>query len=499
MINLLQQAQGLEVLMQAVACGCLIALALHHFFIYFLLRDKTLLLFAALASFSCLNLFVEGRSPTHDLWKLGGSWAKSALLVSLCVAAAFNLFFSRNILNTLSRAPKTDSVMHVLAYVVALSPFLLALFVDVPILSAWFVGALFLLTLMSSTLIFYATVQTVGAAHKEAWCLLGAQFCFCLQICASGASWYGWFSAGSLSLHVAQFGAVFSMLSFSFALSVRLQHERVNSEQALLEVSQARLALLESLRENEARLNTTVQERTQELEVLLQIEKKRGEQHDRIGALISHEFRNPLGIIESQAALLRREDAVGVNNIKKRVNAISSATHRLALLFEKWLQNDRLSDATSSVHAANIELSGWITNLVDRCRVYHFNHTLELLLSPQARVIWADEQLLNILLLNLIDNACKYSPSDSTVPIETRYRPNMTGIAVIDQGRGIPKQFHEEIFVEYFRVNPESKVPGTGLGLPFVKRIVSLHGGDIELISGAGQGSTFCVWLPQGK
>ena len=114
-------------------------------------------------------------------------------------------------------------------------------------------------------------------------------------------------------------------------------------------------------------------------------------------------------------------------------------------------------------------------------------------------MIWADEQLLNILLLNLIDNACKYSPSDSTVRIETRYRPNMTGIAVIDQGRGIPKQFHEEIFVEYFRVNPESKVPGTGLGLPFVKRIVSLHGGDIELISGAGQGSTFCVWLPQGK
>jgi signal transduction histidine kinase len=49
------------------------------------------------------------------------------------------------------------------------------------------------------------------------------------------------------------------------------------------------------------------------------------------------------------------------------------------------------------------------------------------------------------------------------------------------------------------RVNPESKVRGVGLGLPFVKRIVSLHGGHTELISDAGQGSSFCVWLPQLK
>ncbi len=152
------------------------------------------------------------------------------------------------------------------------------------------------------------------------------------------------------------------------------------------------------------------------------------------------------------------------------------------------------SDATSTNYIPIIIKE---TKHFEKCRSYHENHTLELLLSPEAQHIWADEQLLHILLLNLIDNACKYSPNESQVRIETRYRSGMTGIAVIDQGCGIPKQFHEDIFREYFRVNPTSMVRGVGLGLPFVKRIVSLHSGHIELVSDAGLGSSFCVWLPR--
>jgi signal transduction histidine kinase len=287
------------------------------------------------------------------------------------------------------------------------------------------------------------------------------------------------------------------MLFFSLSLSVRIQNDRNRSEAVLRDASHALLVSLESSRDIEARLASTRLERTHELEILLKNEKTHREQHDRFGAMISHEFRNPLGIIESQAALLKREDSVGVNNIAKRIIAISSATHRLALLFEKWLQHDRLSYAPDSVRVKPIDLSIWMTNLIEKCRVYQNNHTLELVLSPEAQHLLADEQLLDILLLNLIDNACKYSPAASTVRIETRNRSGMTGVAVIDQGCGVATQFQKDIFLEYFRVDPESKVRGVGLGLSFVKRIVLLHGGEIELISDVGQGSFFCVWFPK--
>lgn len=99
-------------------------------------------------------------------------------------------------------------------------------------------------------------------------------------------------------------------------------------------------------------------------------------------------------------------------------------------------------------------------------------------------------------MLNLIDNACKYSEPGRPVLIETRSKPGWIGIAVSDQGSGIEAKDHGAIFDDYYRVRPEGAVPGIGLGLAFVRRIVQLHQGDLELSSALGQGSCFCLWLP---
>ena len=497
MIDLLQHSQGLSALLTAVSYGCLTALALHHGVMYFLFRDKSFMLFSLFALITCLAIFVDNDLAKLNKWSQLSHWAQSALSVTLSLGAAANLLFSRSFLKTQQLAPKTDTALRLLASLFFVMTILLTLSVYFLTVSAWFVGMLFLLILISTGLILYATIQVRHIGHKETYYFLVAQSCILLGAGVSGLSRFDWLPVHSMSTVAVTLGAVFEMLLFSLALSVRTHRDRERSEVALLAVSQARLVLLESIKETEARLESIVRARTKKLEIQLTNEKIHREQHVHFGAMISHEFRNPLGIIESQAALLQREDVVGVNNIKKRINAISSATHRLALLFEKWLQHDRLSCGTNSVRITPIDLSVWITDMSEKCRSYHENHTIELLLSPEAQYIWADEQLLHILLLNLIDNACKYSPNESQVRIETRYRSGQTGIAVIDQGCGIPKQFHEDIFSEYFRVNPTSMVRGVGLGLPFVKRIVSLHSGHIELVSDAGLGSSFCVWLPR--
>lgn len=72
----------------------------------------------------------------------------------------------------------------------------------------------------------------------------------------------------------------------------------------------------------------------------------------------------------------------------------------------------------------------------------------------------------------------------------------MVGIAVIDSGPGIAPEHRDAIFADYFRVVPEGETAGLGLGLAFVKKIVELHRGWIELKSELGVGSGFCLWLP---
>ena len=497
MIDPIQHAHGLGALMTAVSIGCLSALLLHQVLMYFEFRDKSFLLFTGLASATCLATLIANDFTKLSWWLQGSRWEQSALPAIVCLGAVVNLIFSRVFLNTRQLVAKIDAAMRLLVGVFTILIFLLALSVYFLSVSTWLVDALLLLILISTALILYATVQFIRVDQTEGYYFLLAQSLVLLGIFVSAFRHLGWLSVQSLSFYAAQLSPAFEMLFFSLALSVRIQNNRNRSEAVLLKTSQARLVALESSRDIEARLASTRLERTHELEILLKTEKKYREQYDRFGAMISHEFRNPLGIIESQAALLRRENSAGVNNIDKRINAISSATHRLALLFEKWLQHDRLSYAPDSVRAKPIDLSKWITNLTNKCRIYQDNHLLELVLSPEAQHIFADEQLLDILFLNLIDNACKYSPAESKVRIETRTRSGMTGFAVIDQGCGVATQFHKDIFHEYFRVDPESKVRGVGLGLSFVQRIVRSHGGEIELISDVGQGSSFCVWFPK--
>ena len=485
------------VLLQAISYGSLMTLALSNFLTFFQSRDRIFLLYSMLALVTCLGMFIENGFARLYLWPDWNRWDHTAMLAMTSLSNALFLLFSRNFLYTKQRAPRTDRLITMLAGVYIFVSFSLLLYFSLP--GVWFVRVSFLLTFTSEALILFATVHTIRAGYMDAYYFLAGLSCLWFGACVAGLSTFGWLTTTAVTSQAMQIGTVFEILLFSLALSIRVHDQRNLHESAQLELSHSRKLLLESLKEKEGRLESTALERTQELEILLNNEKKLREQNDRFGAMISHEFRNPLGIIESQAALIKREDAAGINNIHKRANTILSATHRLALLFEKWLQRDRLSYATNSVRVVPIDLPVWITDVIEKCSIYHASHTLELQLSPAARHIWADEQLLHILLLNLIDNACKYSPVQSIVRVETRYQSGMTGIAVIDQGSGIPTQFHEEIFLEYFRVDPESKVRGVGLGLPFVKQIVSLHGGRTELISDAGQGSSFCVWFPQVK
>lgn len=116
---------------------------------------------------------------------------------------------------------------------------------------------------------------------------------------------------------------------------------------------------------------------------------------------------------------------------------------------------------------------------------------------PQAPVV-LDDKLLRHILGNLLSNALKYTLNGSMVRLSVEQEPNCIVFEVADQGIGIPAEDLPQLFGDFHRGSNVDAIPGTGLGLAIVKRAVETHGGDIEVRSTLGRGTTFSVRIPLG-
>jgi signal transduction histidine kinase len=112
--------------------------------------------------------------------------------------------------------------------------------------------------------------------------------------------------------------------------------------------------------------------------------------------------------------------------------------------------------------------------------------------------VYADPSGLQTILINLLDNAVKYTPDGGTVSVTGRDVPSGYEIAVADTGIGIPPEHQARIFERFYRVDKarDRATGGTGLGLSIVKHTAEAHGGKVSVRSTPGQGSTFTVFLP---
>jgi len=108
-----------------------------------------------------------------------------------------------------------------------------------------------------------------------------------------------------------------------------------------------------------------------------------------------------------------------------------------------------------------------------------------------------DQAKIQTTILNLTSNAIKFTPEGGEVSLKATKRESEILISVKDSGLGIPKRDLENIFDRFFRVHrPGTEIPGTGLGLSFVREVIGLHGGRVEVESETGSGSEFKVFLP---
>jgi signal transduction histidine kinase len=215
---------------------------------------------------------------------------------------------------------------------------------------------------------------------------------------------------------------------------------------------------------------------------------------------VSHELRNPLTVIRAQVevALQRERDTSAYQNVLKSVLDDVSSLHEVE---EELLQLARIYNDPNSIPFAEVRLDELLWQARQQLHKRHpgFKATVELGDMPendQSLSVRANEALLLTALLNLMNNACKYSP-DQQVKVKVQFRENGEhSVAVCDNGPGIPEDEQKLIFEPFFRSPRHLGVKGTGVGLSLVQSILTLHEIRLSVESPAGGGAIFLLVFP---
>lgn len=486
-----------DTLIQAFYYGGLGILAAFNFLIFLYIKDSTHLYYSAFSTLFGLGIFAGNGYGRLYIWPNSPQWDQISQVVLLTLAAGMALIFSTKFLLTQKEQPRINWIFNFLIIVLFLYAAVVCSANAVHISKNLLFEIFPILIIPVIVTIFFAGVRAYRAGQYSAKFFLISWGVLCIGGIFASLRQLDLIPTNGLTSYALQISSSFEMLLLSFAIASRIQDERSLREKAQHEALLSKETLLQTLRASEERLEKQVFQRTNDLSVMLENEKQLREQYIRFGSLISHEFRSPLGIIENQAALLIRQ--IDNDAYKKRLSIISSATHRLALLFDRWLQGDRLESRIDTVRPQIINVDSWLKDTIEKCRTYHPNHQFILDTSIQIPNLVLDEKMLEVVVLNIIDNACKYSDPHSTVRIRLLRDQNKIGVSITDSGIGIDPGHHNKIFNEYVQIHPADGKRGYGLGLSFVKKVMDFYGGQIQVNSHLGSGSEFIAWFPESS
>ncbi len=213
----------------------------------------------------------------------------------------------------------------------------------------------------------------------------------------------------------------------------------------------------------------------------------------RFVADASHELRTPLTAIRGNADLMRiappEERELCIASIRKESERMSRLVNDMLLLAEVDLEEQPL-------HLQKVDLASLLEDLYRSTVVLADDRLSVRLTSAQPLEIQADSDKLRQVLLNLADNAVKFTPDGGIVTLTLRPSGGGACFEVSDTGLGIAPEEEEAIFQRLYRVETSRSTRGSGLGLAISSAIVRAHRGTIGVSSSPGRGSTFSVWLP---
>jgi signal transduction histidine kinase len=235
----------------------------------------------------------------------------------------------------------------------------------------------------------------------------------------------------------------------------------------------------------------------EQLQIALQEQISANEMQRNFISMASHEFRNPLAIIDSSAQKLAgRAGSIKPEDVMARTKTIRGAVKRMTDLMESILAVAKINSSRLDLNKSTFSLGSMVQAVVSRASELDGRRIFNLdIQGPQVEVE-ADRLLLEQVVTNLVSNAMKYSPSTEPIEVRCGWSKNGATIEVSDRGVGIDESDLRKLFSRFFRAKSAEGIPGTGIGLHFVKLIVEQHGGEIGVRSKLGVGTTFTVRLP---
>ena len=219
-------------------------------------------------------------------------------------------------------------------------------------------------------------------------------------------------------------------------------------------------------------------------------------------ATVSHELRTPLAAIYGSAQTLLREDLeLDEEGTRRLLDVIAQESERLTRIADDILFANKLDSGQFVLGEKTVDLRALAQEVVEEMRALFAARddiSIELSLPESVDAVHADSDKLRQVLINLVDNAVKYSPAGGRVELTIQRRESGVRIAVRDDGIGIAPLEQRRIFGKFYRVDPQLArgVGGTGLGLYICRELVRRMGGRLSVTSEEGKGSVFAVDLP---
>ena len=246
-----------------------------------------------------------------------------------------------------------------------------------------------------------------------------------------------------------------------------------------------------------SRQNERIKQQQLELQKELEHERKVSELYRSFGAMLSHQFRTPLAIIDaSMQRLIRAGERMTSEQVISRAVKVKAATDRLTHLIESILNADQLLDQVD-IQLQNFPLVDLVKQAIDE-QVFIGTQRQVKLTYENAKTLQVicDPVLVGQIIENMLSNADKYSPADKVIYVRIYQSEHYVCCEVQDLGRGIAEEELPYIFRRYFRSQSVTDVVGTGIGLYVAAELAELQNGRLTVTSKVNIGSIFTLYLP---
>lgn len=215
---------------------------------------------------------------------------------------------------------------------------------------------------------------------------------------------------------------------------------------------------------------------------------------------ISHDLKTPLTYLKGYADIATRPNLTNEQR-DEYLSIIKEEAGNVVALINNLFELAKMDENQFTIHKQSVMMKDFLGKIQQKFQpaFHEVNINLQIKCAPNVGVE-IDEQRFRQVIINLLDNALKHSPVNSTVSVEVDQNKNSTTITISDEGEGIPEEELPYIWDRLYRVEKSRSrsTGGSGLGLAIVKKIVESHGGEISVESAINKGTTFTIELKDG-